>query len=112
MPFLPLPFLRSTLFLILLPARCSLDAVLLADVKDIKFVINYDYPNNSEDYVHRIGRTARGGGEGTAYTFFTSKNAKQAKDLVAVLEEAHQEVHPNLRDMAAVAYCEFGLRVL
>ena len=29
------------------------------DVDDIKYVINYDYPNNSEDYVHRIGRTAR-----------------------------------------------------
>lgn len=29
------------------------------DVSDIKFVINYDYPNNSEDYVHRIGRTGR-----------------------------------------------------
>ncbi len=30
-----------------------------SDVDDIKFVINYDYPNNSEDYVHRIGRTGR-----------------------------------------------------
>lgn len=29
------------------------------DVNDIKVVINYDYPNNSEDYVHRIGRTGR-----------------------------------------------------
>lgn len=28
-------------------------------MSDIKFVINYDYPNNSEDYVHRIGRTGR-----------------------------------------------------
>jgi superfamily II DNA/RNA helicase len=26
------------------------------DVDDIKFVINYDYPNNSEDYIHRIGK--------------------------------------------------------
>ncbi|KAI7596457.1 ATP-dependent RNA helicase, partial [Hortaea werneckii] len=31
------------------------------DVKDITHVFNYDYPNNSEDYVHRIGRTARAG---------------------------------------------------
>ena len=31
------------------------------DVKDIKFVINYDFPNNVEDYVHRIGRTGRAG---------------------------------------------------
>lgn len=33
--------------------------ILILDVNDIKFVINYDYPNNSEDYVHRIGRTGR-----------------------------------------------------
>ena len=75
------------------------------DVKDIKFVINYDYPNNSEDYVHRIGRTARGGGEGTAYTFFSNKNAKQARDLISVLEEAKQEVPQPLRDMGGMAYC-------
>lgn len=35
------------------------------DIHDIKFVINFDYPNNSEDYVHRIGRTARAGQNGT-----------------------------------------------
>ena len=28
------------------------------DVDDVKFVINYDYPNNSEDYIHRIGKIA------------------------------------------------------
>merc|ERR550539_192996 len=40
------------------------------DVDDIKFVINYDYPHCSEDYVHRIGRTARSNKSGTAYTLF------------------------------------------
>jgi ATP-dependent RNA helicase DDX5/DBP2 len=35
-------------------------------------VFNYDYPNNSEDYIHRIGRTARAGREGTAITLFTT----------------------------------------
>jgi len=30
-----------------------------SDVTDIKFVINYDYPKDAEDYVHRIGRTGR-----------------------------------------------------
>merc|ERR1719219_2840894 len=38
------------------------------DVDDVKFVINYDYPNNSEDYIHRIGRTGRKGNTGTSYT--------------------------------------------
>lgn len=42
------------------------------DVKDITHVFNYDYPNNSEDYVHRIGRTGRAGRQGTAITLFTS----------------------------------------
>ena len=42
------------------------------DVRDITHVLNYDYPNNSEDYVHRIGRTGRAGAEGTAITFFTT----------------------------------------
>jgi ATP-dependent RNA helicase DDX5/DBP2 len=35
-------------------------------------VLNYDYPNNSEDYVHRIGRTGRAGRLGTAITLFTT----------------------------------------
>ena len=42
------------------------------DVRDITHVLNYDYPNNSEDYVHRIGRTGRAGAKGTAITFFTT----------------------------------------
>src|ERR1700761_3839590 len=46
----------------------------LKDVKDITHVVNYDYPNNSEDYVHRIGRTARAGRKGTAITFFTTES--------------------------------------
>ena len=43
------------------------------DVSDIKYVINFDFPNNTEDYIHRIGRTARAKNVGTAYTFFTSQ---------------------------------------
>lgn len=39
------------------------------DIPDISHVINYDLPNISESYVHRIGRTARAGAEGTAYSF-------------------------------------------
>ena len=46
------------------------------DVKDIKYVINYDFPNNCEDYIHRIGRTGRGGATGTSYTYFTTDNSK------------------------------------
>lgn len=65
-------------------------------MEDVKFVINYDYPNSSEDYVHRIGRTARSTNKGTAYTFFTPGNLRQARDLVRVLEEARQAINPKL----------------
>ncbi|KAJ3614973.1 hypothetical protein NHX12_018542 [Muraenolepis orangiensis] len=70
------------------------------DVEDVKFVINYDYPNSSEDYIHRIGRTARSQKTGTAYTFFTPNNMKQAGDLIAVLREANQAINPKLLQMA------------
>ncbi|XP_061578908.1 probable ATP-dependent RNA helicase DDX17 isoform X2 [Cololabis saira] len=70
------------------------------DVEDIKFVINYDYPNSSEDYVHRIGRTARSTNTGTAYTFFTPGNLRQARHLVRVLQEARQDVNPKLLQLA------------
>ncbi|KAF3274068.1 ATP-dependent RNA helicase dbp2 [Orbilia oligospora] len=55
---------------------------------------------DSEDYVHRIGRTGRAGQKGTAITFFTTDNAKQARDLVTVLTEAKQQIDPRLSDMA------------
>ncbi|XP_075888332.1 putative ATP-dependent RNA helicase DDX17 [Nelusetta ayraudi] len=66
------------------------------DVEDVKFVINYDYPNSSEDYIHRIGRTARSTNKGTAYTFFTPGNIRQARELIRVLEEARQAINPKL----------------
>jgi len=69
------------------------------DVDDVKFVINYDYPNNSEDYIHRIGRTGRKGNTGTSYTLFTPSNAPKARDLVSVLTEAKQVVNPKLQEL-------------
>lgn len=69
-------------------------------MEDIKFVINFDYPACSEDYVHRIGRTARSTNTGTAYTFFTPNNVKQVHDLISVLTEAKQVVSPKLMQLA------------
>jgi len=71
------------------------------DVDDVKFVINFDYPNCSEDYVHRIGRTGRSSRTGTAYTFFTPNNSKQAQDLIGVLTEANQVINPKLYELAS-----------
>jgi len=70
------------------------------DVKDIKYVINYDFPGNIEDYVHRVGRTGRAGATGSSYTFFTSDKAKHAQDLIKVLREARQPVPEELENMA------------
>ncbi|KAI6171199.1 hypothetical protein M3Y97_01073600 [Aphelenchoides bicaudatus] len=70
------------------------------DVQGIKVVINFDYPNNSEDYVHRIGRTGRQDKKGVAYSFFTPQNGSKARDLIKVLEEANQRVPPELRPFA------------
>merc|ERR1712142_726496 len=71
------------------------------DVDDVKFVINYDYPNNSEDYIHRIGRTGRKGNTGTSYTLFTPSNAPKARDLISVLTEAKQVVNPKLQELSS-----------
>jgi len=70
------------------------------DVKDIKYVINYDFPGSIEDYIHRVGRTGRAGATGSSYTFFTSNMFKHAKDLVAVLKEANQPVPEELQKLA------------
>ncbi|KAI8332603.1 P-loop containing nucleoside triphosphate hydrolase protein [Chlamydoabsidia padenii] len=71
------------------------------DVKDVKFVINYDFPTNIEDYVHRVGRTGRGGRTGSSITFFTFENARQARELIGILEETSQAIDPRLQAMAA-----------
>ncbi|ANM69584.1 DEAD box RNA helicase family protein [Arabidopsis thaliana] len=70
------------------------------DVKDIRVVVNYDFPNGVEDYVHRIGRTGRAGATGLAYTFFGDQDAKHASDLIKILEGANQKVPPQVREMA------------
>jgi superfamily II DNA/RNA helicase len=67
------------------------------DVKDIVYVINYDFPRQIEDYVHRIGRTGRAGNKGHAYSFFSEDKAKLAKELIAVMREAHQNVPAELQ---------------
>ncbi|CAL5375002.1 unnamed protein product [Camellia sinensis] len=78
------------------------------DVKDIKCVVNYDFPSSLEDYVHRIGRTGRAGAKGMAFTFFTHSNAKFARDLIKILQEAGQIVPPTLAALARSGGSGFG----
>lgn len=69
------------------------------DVKDVKLVINYDFPKNIEDYVHRIGRTARGDTlEGLAYTMFANDDMGNGKKLIEVLKQSNQEVPKELEE--------------
>ncbi|KAF9473753.1 alpha/beta-hydrolase [Pholiota conissans] len=71
------------------------------DVKDVGYVINYDFPNNCEDYIHRIGRTGRAGMKGISYTYFTTDNSKCARELVGILREAKAVIPPQLEEMAS-----------
>jgi ATP-dependent RNA helicase RhlE len=51
------------------------------DVDDLGFVINYDIPNISETYVHRIGRTGRAGAKGTALSFCDATEKAWLRDI-------------------------------
>ena len=56
-------------------------------IDDIQYVINYDMPQQLEDYVHRVGRTARAGQTGTAYSFFTKKDFMISPGLIKTLRK-------------------------
>lgn len=70
------------------------------DVKNISTVINYDFPSNCEDYVHRVGRTGRASATGHAITFFTPEDLKRASELIDVLESTSQPVPDALTELA------------
>lgn len=78
------------------------------DIEDVRIVINLDYPPQTEDYVHRIGRTARSGAKGTAYSFFTRDNVKQAHELIKLLKDSNQDVNEKLYEMAKTRYFSGG----
>jgi len=56
------------------------------DVKDIQLVINFDVPNDAEDYIHRIGRTARAETEGTALTFVTHREKRKFQNIEELMD--------------------------
>jgi len=57
------------------------------DVDDMEFVINYEMPNISETYVHRIGRTGRAGANGTAYSFCDAEEKAYLKDIEKLIRK-------------------------
>jgi len=75
------------------------------DIQELDVVINYDFPMTLEDYVHRIGRTARAGATGDAFSFVTRRekqlNPWVVAELITLLENANQRVPQELRTWAA-----------
>ena len=57
------------------------------DIDDIRLVINFDVPHDCEDYVHRIGRTARANNDGVAITFVSEKEQTQFHTIEKFLEK-------------------------
>uniref|UniRef100_A0A1I8FGY0 Helicase C-terminal domain-containing protein n=1 Tax=Macrostomum lignano TaxID=282301 RepID=A0A1I8FGY0_9PLAT len=69
---------------------------LTADIDHIEYVINYDFPTHMEEYVHRIGRTARSENRGTTYPFFTRKNgASELMELFDLMKINRERVKSN-----------------
>lgn len=58
------------------------------DFKAVNLVINYDVPQSAQTYVHRIGRTGRGGKEGRAVTFFTKEDSMTVKPIVNAMKQS------------------------
>lgn len=57
------------------------------DVSNIELVINYDLPENAEDYVHRIGRTARAGARGHAISFVAPNQRRELRDIERLVKK-------------------------
>ncbi|RIB07194.1 P-loop containing nucleoside triphosphate hydrolase protein, partial [Gigaspora rosea] len=68
------------------------------DIKNVMHVINYDLCEDIDEYVHRIGRTARVGNQGLATTFYNDNNSGIARDLVKILIEFKQGVPDFLQE--------------
>ncbi len=72
------------------------------DVKGIELVINYDLPEDSENYVHRIGRTGRAGHEGHAISFAMPDQGSNVRDIERLMRATLQvSQHP---DVPAVTF--------
>jgi len=57
------------------------------DINDIDLVINFDVPGDAEDYIHRVGRTARAKSEGIAITFINDKEQNKFKKIEELIEK-------------------------
>lgn len=65
-------------------------------LRNLPFVVNYDFPSSVETYIHRIGRTGRLAAYGHAFSFLTRNLAPLATDLILLLQHHDQYIDPNL----------------
>jgi len=70
-------------------------------IEDLDMVINYDLPEDNQDYVHRIGRTARAGASGTAISFLAAEQASELREIELMLGETLP-----CRDLEGFAYMQ------
>jgi len=68
------------------------------DVQQVSLVINYDLPTNIENYLHRIGRSARFGRKGVAVNFVTSDQFRMVKDLERIYETEIKEMPSSIAE--------------
>lgn len=66
---------------------------------NVKYVINYDFPGQLEQYIHRCGRSGRDKEEAFVYSFFIREMYAMANDLVSLLHSTGAWVDPNLREL-------------
>merc|ERR1712025_466930 len=66
------------------------------DISNVDWVVNYDFPLDIENYIHRIGRTGRANKKGNSLTYMTSEDARFAAKLIKILQEAGQEIPEDL----------------
>jgi superfamily II DNA/RNA helicase len=64
------------------------------DIKEINMVINYDVPNDAEDYVHRVGRTARANTKGEAITLINPKDMHKFARIEKLIERDFEKTQP------------------
>jgi len=68
------------------------------DIKNVTYIYNYDVPKTSKDYTHRIGRTARAGNKGTAFTLLTKTDHENFRRVQRADEhEIKEEVVPDFK---------------
>ncbi|KFM22949.1 putative ATP-dependent RNA helicase ddx3 [Auxenochlorella protothecoides] len=72
-------------------------------IRNLPYVVNYDFPGNLEQYIHRVGRTGRLATDGHAFSFFTRELAPLAAPLIELLEAHDADLDPNLL-LVAKAY--------